>query len=173
MSTLTLGVDANYSAIDFYASHLDEDDRRVDALFREAHLKGVVVTQEAVEMERIVEHLERRKPIIILIDWKKMGCLHCGGGVWRSRLGLDHFDKDDSDAKENSKTAKSNVGYQGHFIVLTGVDKEMNLIYFNNPSSSNPVCVTTMRDLERARKSYGTDEDIIFVDGTPEEASGV
>jgi len=176
MKTLTLGVDANYSAIDFYASHLQEDDRRVDALFREAHLRGVSVVQEAVDMEEIVEHLAGgKRPVIVLIDWKKMGCLHCGrgGGGVISRMLSNVFGNDDDEeidddvnSKDGPKT-KSNVGYQGHFIVLTAVDKEKNVIYFNNPSSSNPVCVTPIEDLEAARKSYGTDEDIIFVDDRP------
>lgn len=151
MSTLTLGVDKNYAGVDFYSGHLNEDDLRVNKMFREAQSAGVTVVQEGVTMETITRHLESRRVILILIDWKKLGCLHCSP---RRR----------SIFRNNYAEEKGNRGYQGHFICLTGFDKERNLIYFSNPAADLPVCVCNAEDLDRARKSYGTDEDIIFVD---------
>jgi len=149
MSTLTLGVDKNYADVDFY-SHLNEDDLRVNKMFREAQLAGVTVVQEGVTMDTITRHLESKRVIIILIDWKKLGCLHCSPrrrSIFR-----------------NVVEEKGNRGYQGHFICLTGFDKGRNLIYFSNPAADHPVCICDAEDLDRARKSYGTDEDIIFVE---------
>ena len=55
------------------------------------------------------------------------------------------------------------ISLSGHFIVLTGVDRDRNLVYFSNPSAHHSVCVSPLQFLEDARKSYGTDEDIIFI----------
>ena len=85
-------------------------------MFREAQSAGVTVVQEGVTMDTITRHLESKRVILILIDWKKLGCLHCSP---RRRIIF-----------RNIVEEKGNRGYQGHFICLTGVDKERNLIYF-------------------------------------------
>jgi len=162
LSTVTLGVDANYAGVDFYASHLNRDNTRVSQLFRDAHVNGVKVVLESVTMDTILDFLEEKRMIIILIDWKKMGCLHCSSRLGRLSNSLDKlkvYGVDFDGEKDNNRD------YQGHYICLTGVDREKNLIYFANPSAQYPVCVSGVEDLERARKSYGTDEDIIFVYG--------
>jgi len=167
LSTVTLGVDANYADVEFYASHLSRDNLRVNQLFRDAHLKGVKVVQERVSMDDIVDFLDKRQPIIILIDWKKMSCLHCCA-VLRLSEKLKDSMMEMLNGSPDSETddSKSNRGYQGHYVCLTGVDRERRLIYFSNPSAKHPVCVTSVEEVETARKSYGTDEDLIFIFNT-------
>jgi len=165
MSTITLGVDENYAGVDFYASHLSRDNSRVNQLFRDSHLNGVKVIEETIHMDTILDFLESKQMIIILIDWKKMGCLHCST---RRQLFSDNLKKlreygDQKEIDQKGDKKRSNRDYQGHYICLTGVDRERNLIYFCNPSAKHPICVSAVDDVERARKSYGTDEDIIFI----------
>ena len=77
-------------------------------------------------MERIVDHLETRQPIVILVDWKQMTCLHCGGGRgrgggsggplswWKNTNSVKADQEEKREGKENvSANTKSNVGYQG------------------------------------------------------------
>ena len=52
----------------------------------------------------------------------------------------------------------------GHFIVLCGFDQERKCVYYMNPSIREGVCCAKFHVFERARHSYGTDEDIIFID---------
>jgi len=152
MSTITLGVDENYENVDFYSANLTDDNARVSRLFRESKTHNVNVTKESINMERIVTHLESQQPIIILVDWRKLFCLYC-----------DNIIQEESDSVLSDNGLSSNKRYQGHFICLTGVDRVNNRIFFANPSAKTPICACHLSDLEVARKSYGTDEDIIFI----------
>lgn len=163
LSTITLGVDANYADVDFYATHLSRDNLRVNQLFRDAHLKGVKVVKESVSMDDIVDFLDKRQPIIILIDWKKMSCIHCCTGPRLSKKLKDSMMEVFNGSLDSETDNKTNRGYQGHYVCLTGVDREKRLIYFSNPSAKHPVCVSSVEEVETARKSYGTDEDLIFI----------
>lgn len=70
--------------------------------------------------------------------------------------------------------------YQGHYIVLCGYDIERQKVFYRNPSFDDrkfffitkfsnklvdvtDVCQMSLSILEEARKSYGTDEDVIFI----------
>ena len=52
----------------------------------------------------------------------------------------------------------------GHFIVLVGFDKEKQLIFYRNPATHQTLSYTSYESLEKARKSFGTDEDILFIE---------
>jgi len=54
-------------------------------------------------------------------------------------------------------------GYQGHFVVIAGYDKKN--VYVQNPSSADTIGLTSIsRELfDKARKSNGTDEDIVII----------
>ncbi|XP_078604307.1 protein GUCD1-like [Branchiostoma floridae x Branchiostoma japonicum] len=68
-------------------------------------------------------------------------------------------EKDKNTAKTPDKSDKS--GYQGHFIVVCGYSEEG--ILYRNPGLATDLCCCTQQSFEDARKSYGTDEDILFV----------
>jgi len=53
--------------------------------------------------------------------------------------------------------------YQGHYVVLVGVDTETKEILYRNPTLKDHICYMSFSSLEEARTSYGTDEDLIFV----------
>uniref|UniRef100_A0A8C6WYT2 Guanylyl cyclase domain containing 1 n=1 Tax=Neogobius melanostomus TaxID=47308 RepID=A0A8C6WYT2_9GOBI len=53
--------------------------------------------------------------------------------------------------------------YQGHFVVVCGFNRTTDSIYYNNPAYSDRVCSTSVGNFEEARRSYGTDEDILFI----------
>jgi uncharacterized protein YvpB len=73
--------------------------------------------------------------------------------------------------KENSavivlldwNTLLQKQGYQGHFVVITGFDKES--IYVHNSSINNPEKNKKIKKelFEKARKASGTDEDILII----------
>merc|ERR1712112_350023 len=48
-------------------------------------------------------------------------------------------------------------------IVLINHDGNTKEFTYRNPALSSQICVTSYDDMEKARKSYGTDEDTIFV----------
>lgn len=53
--------------------------------------------------------------------------------------------------------------YEGHYIVLCGYNADKCVIFYHNPSLKEVECCVSISSFEEARKSYGTDEDIIFV----------
>ena len=53
--------------------------------------------------------------------------------------------------------------YAGHYVVLCGYDTEAGVVFCKNPSLQDVECSVNIPSFETARKSYGTDEDIIFV----------
>ena len=66
-----------------------------------------------------------------------------------------------------AQVSRSSGSYQGHFIVLIGYDQQKQIFIYRNPSlpsgSEKVISITKYEYFERARKSYGTDEDILFI----------
>ncbi|XP_032803242.1 protein GUCD1 isoform X3 [Petromyzon marinus] len=53
--------------------------------------------------------------------------------------------------------------YQGHFVTLCGYSRSARAIFYNNPAFSDRMCSCTVKNFNDSRKSYGTDEDILFI----------
>ena len=53
--------------------------------------------------------------------------------------------------------------YLGHFIVIVGYDDNKRLIFYRNPATSKKLSITSYFNFEIARKSFGTDQDILFI----------
>jgi len=62
----------------------------------------------------------------------------------------------------NSRKFKKN-NYLGHFIVLIGYDDNKRLFFYRNPATSKKLSFTSYFNFEIARKSFGTDQDILFI----------
>lgn len=58
---------------------------------------------------------------------------------------------------------KKSGNYCGHYIVLCGFDDRKQLVFYRNPSSPFNFSYTSFVYFETARKSFGTDEDILFI----------
>jgi hypothetical protein len=59
------------------------------------------------------------------------------------------------------KTSKNN--YCGHFVVVIGYDDAKKLVFYRNPGTACNFSYTSYLNFEIARKSFGTDEDILFI----------
>ena len=60
----------------------------------------------------------------------------------------------------NANTKKD---YLGHFIVVIGYDHAKNIMFYRNPARTKTLSYTDYTSFEAARKSYGTDQDILFI----------
>lgn len=58
---------------------------------------------------------------------------------------------------------KNSNKYCGHFIYVCGYNDNKNLIYYKNPASNYNFSYTSYLNFEIARKSFGTDQDILFI----------
>lgn len=78
---------------------------------------------------------------IILVDAVKLKCERCGAFFG---------------SEQN--------GYRGHYLVLCGYHLEADSFVVLNPGIVKlGVCLVTSQVLEEARKSFGTDEDLITI----------
>ncbi|MCD9637673.1 Complement component 1 Q subcomponent-binding protein, mitochondrial [Datura stramonium] len=60
--------------------------------------------------------------------------------------------------------------YTGHYIVICGYDADADEFEIRDPASSRKYGRVTSKCLEKARKSFGTDEDLLLIRVEREEA---
>ncbi|XP_072381594.1 protein GUCD1 isoform X2 [Diabrotica undecimpunctata] len=146
--TVTLGVHEGYRGNSFYTSILSKDENRINTRFKEAEHAGVFVRKKSVSILDIIAHLING-PVIALTNARILSCDIC---------------KLNKISSEFRKCIPWPATYQGHYIVICGYDVPTRKFFYRNPSFSDRVCIIPMDIFDLARKSYGTDEDIIFID---------
>ncbi|XP_067683728.1 protein GUCD1-like [Haliotis asinina] len=144
--TTTLGVDKNYSKQAYYCRNYDKESVRVNKAFDDAKANGIDVEQKTLGIEDIVRHLKTDNLVISLVNWTQMECIWC-----------------DSVRKGCLCCLDLCAGYQGHYIVLCGYNTDKGHIYYRNPDQGGPdICCSRFSQYDKARKSFGTDEDLLF-----------
>lgn len=146
--TITLGVHPSYWENSFYNHVLIKDEERIRNKFKEAVTNGINVQQASVNIVSLIEHLSRG-PIILLTNARWLTCDICKV----NKLSLEL----------RKCLPWPTTPYQGHYIVLCGYNVLNRKVYYRNPSLSDRVCVMPIETLEQARKSYGTDQDLILI----------
>ncbi|XP_060532939.1 protein GUCD1 isoform X2 [Cylas formicarius] len=145
--TITIGVHEGYRGNSFYHHILTKDEARVNTKFQQAKDNDIAVRNSSVSILHILEHLING-PVIVLTNAKLLYCDIC---------------KLNKISNELRKCLPWPAPYQGHYVVICGYDVTTGKVFYRNPSFGDHVCSMSIRNLEQARKSYGTDEDIIFV----------
>ncbi len=54
-------------------------------------------------------------------------------------------------------------GYTGHYVLVCGYDGNQGCFVVRDPASSKPASLVSGASLEEARKSFGTDEDLLII----------
>lgn len=147
-STITIGIHTGYHEHSFYNSILEKDTERVLTRFDQAEQFGLKIHCRREPLDRILQHLDTGKPVIVLTNARLLRCDQCK----IIRLG-----------KEIRRCLRISTSYQGHYIVLCGHNRKQGRIYYRNPSLHDHICRMSYNTLDEARSSYGTDEDIIFI----------
>ncbi|CAL1272430.1 unnamed protein product [Larinioides sclopetarius] len=149
-ATITLGVNPGYSEEDFYLRVLKKDAQRINDRFSAADLNNVKVEKRSVKMDEILDHLSCSNPAIVLVNANLLYCDTCTCHTKKCLMQVLGY-------------CNSSFAYQGHYIVLCGFNKTEGKILYRNPSVFNKVCTIPYDSFEVARKSFGTDEDVLFV----------
>ena len=145
-TTITIGVDPGYIKESFYDKVIARDNDRVNKRFEEAAERKISIIEKASGLGEILLHLQNKGPVIILTNANLLSCSKCNNltswipSCW-----------------------SGTPSYQGHYILLVGFNEKSKEILYRNPSLKDKVCVMSFDQLEEARTSYGTDEDVIFV----------
>ncbi|KAM3355565.1 guanylyl cyclase 1 isoform X1 [Capsicum galapagoense] len=142
--TVTLGANPSFSVETFYKEQLPNDLVRVDMLFQKARDAGISIECRSISSEEIsLLILSGNFLAIVLVDQYKLS--HSWLDVCASDLCID-----------------TSV-YTGHYIVVCGYDTDADEFEIRDPASSRKYGRVTSKCLEKARKSFGTDEDLLLI----------
>lgn len=150
--TKTIGVDQTFVSENFYSNTLRMNEDRVNKRFQTAASAGITIENVVLELNILLNHLELHGPAIVLINGSIINCSDCISLGDYLETCINSF-------------FKRKQSYSGHYIVLSGFDREKQLIYFKDPSVRKELCWISFSDFDKARHSYGTDDDIILIYG--------
>ncbi|XWS56648.1 hypothetical protein CRYUN_Cryun09bG0104000 [Craigia yunnanensis] len=143
--TVTFGANPNYSGETYYKEQLPYDLVRVDKLFQKAMEAGINIWRRSISGEEISRWILSGKCIAIaLVDQYKLS------RSWVGDVIIPGFHGND-------------VGYTGHYVLICGYDAEADEFEIRDPASSRKHDRVSSKSLEDARKSFGTDEDLILI----------
>ncbi|KAK8651381.1 hypothetical protein V6N13_140984 [Hibiscus sabdariffa] len=143
--TVTFGANPNYSGETYYKEHLPSDLVRVDKLFQKAVEAGINILCRSISKEEISRWILSGKYIVIaLVDLYKLS------RSWVGDVIIPGFHDNDAE-------------YTGHYVVICGYDAEADEFEIRDPASSRKHDRISSKSLEEARKSFGTDEDLLVI----------
>lgn len=143
--TVTLGANPDFSMENFYKEQLANDIGRVDMLFQRSVEEGIKIECRSIKVEEIVFFILSGNYIVIaLVDQ----CIL--SQPWKEDVRMPRF-------------YTGSAAYTGHYVVICGYDAQSNEFEIRDPASSRKSDRISSKCLEEARKSYGTDEDILLV----------
>ena len=191
-TTVTMGANPAYESESFYRDNLREDCERVDALFEGARANGISIERRSLSLDAIKAHAGGGEYLVILLVDKpklgvkprdamvlpepcenergrrgsdvKLGWLTGAAGkpaAWGAR-DLRSGDRIPSASTFGNGTAPSR-GYTGHYIVVCGYNPVDGEFLCRDPASHVRDLIITAENLEKARRAFGTDEDILLV----------
>ena len=191
-TTVTMGANPAYESESFYRDNLREDCERVDALFEGARANGISIERKSLSLDAIKAYAGGGEYLVILLVDKpklgvkprdamvlpepcenergrrgsdvKLGWLTGAAGkpaAWGAR-DLRSGDRIPSASTFGNGTAPSR-GYTGHYIVVCGYNPVDGEFLCGDPASHVMDLIITAENLEKARRAFGTDEDILLV----------
>uniref|UniRef100_A0A7N0ZZI8 Guanylyl cyclase n=1 Tax=Kalanchoe fedtschenkoi TaxID=63787 RepID=A0A7N0ZZI8_KALFE len=143
--TVTLGANPTYSAEKFYMDQFSNDLVRVDMLFQNASSGGIDIQCRSIsEREISLFILSGKYVAIALVDQYKLS------DSWLKDACLSEF-------------VGGDTAYTGHYIVICGYNSDTDEFEIRDPASSRKSRLITSKCLEEARRSFGTDEDLLLI----------
>jgi hypothetical protein len=165
--TITLGANPAFSSEAFYAENMPEDEARVQQLFNDAPLAGIPVHQRSLDGGEVKEAMgSGRYLAIALVDKIKLGL-----GGYCGAVGAAAALWGGPDAAAAYLHTSGEPAYVGHYIVVVAYCASSDSYEVRDPAAEAGHLTVPAAVLEAARRSFGTDEDIILV-GTPAPNSG-
>ncbi|KAJ7524924.1 hypothetical protein O6H91_17G028000 [Diphasiastrum complanatum] len=143
--TITIGANPVLAVETFYKDNMEEDGERVNKLFEKAPQAGIQIQWRSISGEELsMLILSGQYLAITLVDKRKLS------HPWIEDLCL-------------VECCGLNTGYTGHYIVICGYDIDTDEFEIRDPASTSESGKISLELLDEARKSFGTDEDILLV----------
>mmetsp|Transcript_82297 Transcript_82297/g.160583 ORF Transcript_82297/g.160583 Transcript_82297/m.160583 type:complete len:420 (-) Transcript_82297:206-1465(-) len=144
--TAALGAEDSHSELDMYRSDFDKDERRVNDLFRSAPALGVAYAQVTLEARDLVRLLVTgRVLLLVLLDVRLVRNRH-------------------AQLLASVMMAPGSSRYTGHYVVVCGYDPNSRQYTYLDPAQAPALFAIDADDLDSARTSVGTDEDVIVIE---------
>lgn len=148
------GMKDEYKDYDFYRDHYENDLHRLPALFDEFNnlmtksqqYSSTPITRCRLPLDALKSNLIT-SIFIVLVDLNILDCKNCS--IKKTLPDLIN--------------PASSSSFNGHFIILTSYELATDLFEFVDPASPHERCFTTSINLEKARSSLGTDDDILEI----------
>lgn len=153
--TVTIGANPDFASESFYLDNMQEDEHRVNQLFREAASKGIPIRSYSMSAHQLQQAiLSDRCLAIALVDKRKLNVWFHASQLFGPQL------------------CSVTSGYTGHYVVICGFDAQRQAFLIQDPARSMPSGMWVAADvLESARKSFGTDEDLLVISTQPLKTS--
>ncbi|KAH7306302.1 hypothetical protein KP509_22G005500 [Ceratopteris richardii] len=143
--TVTIGANPNFAVETFYKENMEEDGERVNKLFEKAPEVGIQVQWRSISAQELSKLILSGKFLAIALVDKRKLCY-----PWLEDLCL-------------SDCCGMMAGYTGHYIVICGYNVDLEEFEIRDPASSSEQGRISLQALDEARKSFGTDEDLLLV----------
>ena len=158
--------ESEYSGNAFYAPSLKRDAWRVNRLLRAAPAEGVIVEQRTLSAAELWNLMSDEETLVIaLVDARILNMRavpSSDGGKSSARPGSGSKKKGKGEAKA-SRSEDPPETFQGHYVLLLGVDTERGGYLLNDPARSDERTFVKADVLEAARHAKGTDEDLLLI----------
>ena len=150
---------------------MKQDTNRVNQRFQNAVSQGVHIEEKRISTSDIIHHIATRGVCIVLTNCHFLSCESCH---YYSKNNIPAFNNNNTDL--NSKRISlnfpglkdlcpsSDASFQGHYVVVCGYDLPRQKLVYRNPSLCDRECIMSFQNFENARTSFGTDDDVLFVD---------
>ena len=158
-TTVTLGVDPGYGSEKFYSSILSKDHERINQRFKASEQNGILVQKRSVTLFDLVNHVATKGVCIVLINANILACELCEHNTCFGRHG-----RYTANMAKTLSCCRVKTPYQGHYVTMCGYNLKEKKIIYRNPGHSDRECVTSFEIFDEARTSYGTDEDVVFIE---------
>lgn len=145
--TVTLGANPDYATESFYMDHMLEDQHRVNKLFEGAELHDIPIYHGSLPVENLMRICHSGLYTVITLVEK--------GTLWKSIT---------TESSWQDSLWGVTRGFIGHYVVICGCNLVRNEFLIKDPAISNPNGVwISADDFDAARRSFGTDEDMLIV----------
>jgi len=162
--TITLGANPEFVQEGFYCDNMEEDKRRVEKLFQAAPSLGVKVQERSVPLSVLVRMIAAENKVVIVLVDKRL--LTMAASTANSSRGgkVAVLSSAERAAIERKVDSMSAAGYTGHYVLLSGVDTLAQHFIVADPATACYTYRVDARVLDKARMSFGTDEDMLVID---------
>ncbi|KAJ2878382.1 hypothetical protein FB639_003401, partial [Coemansia asiatica] len=188
--TQCAGINPDFTKNDFYESAMDDDERRVLALFNRARAKQEIRVIEIVipliDLKRFLVH--RQYVAVLLVDNAVLRCVSCSSAAEARRRAAHSRSRSINVFRSTAATATASdrrptsqsgsrlgvlswfsrrrhgsAGYLGHYVLLIAYIPSLDLFLYRDPGIPEEFCMASAATIHAARTRPGTDADCIIL----------